>query len=173
MYEIVIIICLAIIFAILFRKWSQTKPYSSENKKVKTELSDVSFLDKGERFFEEQNFREAERYYVKAVSDDPENPQIYGRLGIIYTKLDNLKDAKEAFNMAVKLDSENGYYQNNLGLVLYSLNRYKEAIIYFENAVKIDGKIARRWINLGLCYERLGETNKAKRAFKNAERYKG
>jgi len=168
-YEIIIIVCLAVIFAILLSKWPKTAPaLGRQEMHSESKLSDIDFLSEGERLFKEKKYREAEKYYVKAVARDSENPLIYGRLGIIYTKLENFQDAKEALKMAVKLDPDNGFYQNNLGMVLYSLGRFKESSLYFENAVKIDDKIAKRWLNLGLAYQKIGERKKAEDAIKKA-----
>lgn len=167
MYEIIIIVCLAAIFGILLRKWPQTAP-TFENKETQSELSDINFLEEGERLFKDKKYREAEKFYIKAIAREPGNHLIYGRLGIIYTKLGNLQDAKEALTTAVKLAPENGLYQNNLGLILYHLGRFKESVLYFENAVKISPKIAKRWFNLGLAYQKIGETKKAKKAFMKA-----
>lgn len=168
MYEITIIVSLAIILFIFLRKWPKTRLSTSEKAGTQSELSDIDYFMEAERLFKDKNYKEAEKYYLKAVSFESDNDLIYGRLGVIYTKNNNLKDAKEALKMAVKLNPENGYYQNNLGSVLYNLERYQEALLYFENAVNIDGKIAKRWINLGLCLEKMGEKEKAKEAYKKA-----
>ena len=136
----------------------------------KPNLSDTSinFLEEGEKFFREQNYLEAEKYFVKSVSVDPENPLIYGRLGIIYSKNDNQKDAREALKMAVRLDPKNGFYQNNLGSILYNMGKYSEAVLYLENATKIDEKIGKRWMNLALCYQKMGKIDDAKEAILQA-----
>jgi Tfp pilus assembly protein PilF len=139
-------------------------------KRVSHNLSDINYLEEGERLFREGRYEEAEGFYLKAVAEDADNPLGYGRLGVIYTHLGELNDAKEALERAVRLAPENGFYQNNLGLVLYQMGRYKEAVIYFENAVKLDEKNARRWANLGLAYQGMGEKERAKEAFQKALR---
>jgi len=168
MFEIIIIICLALIFGILLRRWPETKPVLSEEKVIEPELSDIDFLSEGEGHFENKNYQEAEKYYLKAATKDPDNALIYGRLGVIYFQQKNFKDAQAAFKTAIRLNPENGFYQNNLGLILFNLKRYKEALLYFENAVDLDEKDATRWVNLGLCYDKLGKTEKALQSFKKA-----
>lgn len=165
MYEIIIILCLVVIFAILWRKWPKTA-IALVNLSAQPIDLEENFLDKAETLFQNKNLKEAEKYYLKAAATDPNNSLIYGRLGIIYFNQSNLKDAKEAFKMALRLDPENGHYQNNLGLVLYKMGRYKEALLYFENATDLDAQIAKRWLNLGLCLEKLGNWKKAKEAYK-------
>jgi Tfp pilus assembly protein PilF len=166
-YEIIIILCLVVIFAILWRKWPKTRLVEVNSSSQINNLEE-NFLDQAETLFKNNNLKEAEKYFLKAAASDPDNPFIYGRLGIIYFGQDNLKDAKEAFKMALRLDPENGFYQNNLGLVLYKMGRYKEALLYFENAVDLDPQMSKRWLNLGLCLDKLGNFKRAKEAYQKA-----
>jgi len=165
MYEIIIILCLATVFFILLCKLPQTNSPAQDNEKVTDKLSDINYYKEAESFFKDKKYKEAEKYYIKAIAEDTDNPKIYGRLGVVYFNQENFKDAREAFRMAIKLAPSNAFYHNNMGMVLYSVGKYKEAILYFENALKIDDSIGKRWLNLGLCYEKIGETKKAKECF--------
>jgi len=162
MYELTIIISLAIITGILIRKWFQIRP------EVPVKLCNIDYLKKAEQFFEKKNYQEAERHYLQAVLETPDQPLIYGRLGIIYLTQNNLKDAQQALEKAVQLDPANGFYQNNLALVFYRTEKYQEAVSRFKKAIELDNKIAKRWVNLGLALRKVGKREEAKKAFSEA-----
>lgn len=187
MLELIIIICLSIIFIILFRRLPQAKiekqPSLQDWAHKKSELAfgeiDSVFLDedlyqvqtlvrKAEKAIVEKDFKSAEKNLLKAVVIDSKNPKIYGKLGVVFLGQKNFTDAREAFEMAIKLEPTNGFWYNDLGLALYNLGEFQAAIRAFKKALKIDDKIAARYINLGLVCEAVGNQEKALECFKKA-----
>jgi tetratricopeptide (TPR) repeat protein len=124
----------------------------------KIELSNKSNFEKGDMFFEKGEYKEAEKYYIKAAAETPDNPKIYNRLGIIYLELKNFRDAKDAFGELLKFDDKKASRQINYGLACLNLKNYDEAIDAFEKAIKLDPK-NKKYIDL------LKDTKSKKRLF--------
>lgn len=106
----------------------------------KIELSNKSNFEKGDMYFDKGEYKEAEKYYIKAAAENPDNPKIYNRLGIIYLELKNFRDAKDAFGELLKFDDKKASRQINFGLACLNLKNYDEAISAFEKAIKLDPK---------------------------------
>jgi tetratricopeptide (TPR) repeat protein len=103
----------------------------------------ITFKDKnnfeiGDVYFGRGDYKEAEKYYLKAAGEDPHNPKIYNRLGIIYLEQKNYRDAKDAFQEVLKFDNKKPSRHVNYGIACMSLKNYKEAIESFEKACSLD-----------------------------------
>ena len=182
MIEIILIIILAAIFIIFLRKLPEVKVNSDLRSQISVNApgpliithkpisaEKIGKLWKRADFaFERGNFTKAERFYLKIATSDPQNPKIYGRLGIIYLEQKNFLDAKEAFGEAIKKDSKNALWYNNLGLALYNLKRFSESIEAYKKSVALDSGKAIRFFNLGLVYEAIGEYQNALSAYERA-----
>lgn len=185
--EISIIFLLAIIFFIYIRKWPETKETQDpEDKKKKAEeelkkhIEKISqppsedpevndLIEKANAYFNEEEWKKAEKLYLKAAEKDPKCGKAYSRLGVIYLKTDkDYADAEEAFQQALKLDPKNGYIYNNLGLVYHNQEKYDLAIEYFEKSIKADYNQATRHANLGIVYFEKRQYVKAEKSLKRA-----
>lgn len=109
-------------------------------KEEKVDLTNKSNFEKGDIYFDGGDYKEAEKYYIKAAAETPDNPKIYNRLGIIYLELKNYRDAKDAFGELLKFDDKKPSRQINYGLACLNLRNYDEAIGAFEKAVKLEPK---------------------------------
>lgn len=100
---------------------------------------------------------EAEKYFNLLTQVEPDNPEGYYGLGIIYYEKDDAKKALPYFSKAGQLYTESGsdyvvdaqYY---LGFTYYDLEDYYKAISYLElayNAFSDEGEIN---LTLGLCH---------------------
>lgn len=185
--EISIIIVLALIFLIYIRKWPETKESQDpafEKKKAEEELKrhiekisqppsedpDVNdLIEKANTYFNEEEWKKAEKLYLKAAAKDPKCGKAYSRLGVIYLKTGKeYEDAEAAFKQALKLDPKNGYIFNNLGLVYHNQEKYDQAIEYFEKSIKADYNQASRHANLGIVYFEKRQYAKAEKSLKRA-----
>lgn len=154
-FEVIIIISAVIIFILVARRLPDLKKENTVKfnlfEKTKQKTSDfwndekINYKNKtnfeiGNSYFDKGNYKEAEKYYVKAAAEDPQNPKIYNRLGIIYLEQKNYRDAKDAFLEVLKFDDKKASRHINYGLACLNLRNYKEAIDSFEKAVKLEPK---------------------------------
>ena len=133
--EILILIILATIVVILARKLPQTAQFSKPEIKQGEKETD---LTKAEKFFEEKKFPQAEELYLKAATQDPDNSQIYNRLGVIYLDKRYYNDALAAFKEALRLDNKIASRHINVGVIYTKLGKHGLAARYFRNALKLD-----------------------------------
>lgn len=185
--EIILILLLAVIFYIYLRRWPTSQEETTEKdlkeaekerarktiKEAKAPISDneevVELVKKANEHYVKEEWKKAEKLYLKAASLDPACGKAYSRLGVIYLKMNNNhQDALEAFKQALKLDPNNGYILNNMGLVYHSMEKYDKSIECLEKAIKIDISQASRHANLGIVYFAKRQYAKAERAFKKA-----
>ena len=53
---------------------------------------------------EEINFHAEEEKLITAISEEPKNPVLYKKLGVLYSEMKNFNDAVEAFKVCLELD---------------------------------------------------------------------
>ncbi len=77
----------------------------------------------------------AEEYYRKALSQEPENPEILNTLAwFLIDKNININKGLELINKALESRPDNYYYLDTKGWGLYKLGNYKEALAYLEES---------------------------------------
>ncbi len=100
----------------------------------------------------------------QAVKLDPKNPEVYNKLGDLFSELNNGTDAANNYNKALDLD------KNQLKAVLHKGQLYKQATNYegataeFQNALVIDP-------NFAPAYRELGEVNFKQRKLDKAKEF--
>ncbi|HLC38570.1 MAG TPA: tetratricopeptide repeat protein [Patescibacteria group bacterium] len=187
MIELILIISLAIIFVILLRKLPEVNidemSDSSFPVAVKKNQAIMSHghikqpapQDENEKLWqvanlelENKNFSKAEKLFIKFATLQPDNPEIYGKLGLIYLEQKNYLDARESYVEAIKFEPKNALWLHNLGLALFNLKRFSESIDYYKKSVAIEPNKASRFFNLGLAYEACGDHKNALQAYERA-----
>lgn len=97
-----------------------------------------SNFEEGEILFKAGKLEEAERYFVKAASNNPADPKIYARLGLLYLQTKNYSDAIESLRVAVKLDKYNPSRHYNLALAYWGNKDVQKAISSVREAITLD-----------------------------------
>ena len=77
---------------------------------------------------------EAEKLYLKATSDHPQEPSAFNDLGLFYGRQQRFEEARAALAKAVALQPERKLYRNNIATVLVYLKQPEEA---FKNLVAV------------------------------------
>jgi tetratricopeptide (TPR) repeat protein len=123
-------------------------------------------------------YSEAEREYLQATSQDPDDPRGFAGLGNVYLDQGRYKEAVDAYRHTIKLNSDYQLAYMPLGYALVRLNRIPDAIDVYNELLKIDPDDPEVFNNLGYAYnhtdrfqdsidackkaiELLGETGKA------------
>ncbi len=114
-------------------------------------------------------FREAEKFFKKALKIMPVNAETWNDLGSTYIQLRNLKEAKRCYQKAVTLDHDNYKALQNLGLVTEMQERLEEAIGYYKRSIQVYDRDPLSYYLLGrILANKLQRYREALRYFKKA-----
>ncbi|MDC1436808.1 type IV pilus biogenesis/stability protein PilW [Gammaproteobacteria bacterium] len=121
-------------------------------------------------YVEQQDFAQARRHLNNATAIDPNNSDVYGIWGLVYTLEGDLGLADESFLRALRLDPENSQVRNNYAAFLFSNNRYQEAYDQLEQVVENTEYTGRSqaFENMGLAALQLNQLDDANFAFNRA-----
>lgn len=97
-----------------------------------------SYFEEGDNLFRQAKYQEAEQFFLKAATSKPDDPRIYGRLGVIYLNNKNYTDAIESLKVAVKLDKYNPSRHFNLALAHWGNKDKQRAIASVREAISLD-----------------------------------
>ena len=84
-------------------------------------------------------FKEAMAYYTKALSTDPDRPEIYNDLGVVCEQLGNLYEAKNYYLEAVHLDTHYLPAYSNLAYLAKRQGDLPSAVEYFKKRIEYGG----------------------------------
>jgi len=87
-------------------------------------------------YVEQQDLSQARRHLANASEIDPNNSDIYGIWGLVYTLEGDLNLADESFIRALRMDPENSQVRNNYAAFLYSNGRFQAAYDQLEDVVE-------------------------------------
>lgn len=97
-----------------------------------------NFFEQADQAFSNKDFGLAEKLYIQAATQDPDNPKIYSRLGVIYLQQKNYKDARDALLSALKYDDMVASRHYNLALAYQGLGNTKQAFLAVKQALSLD-----------------------------------
>jgi len=92
--------------------------------------------------------KEAELELKKAISLNPEYPNAYYNLAILYMGQGNLEKAELELKKAIKLKSDFAIAHYNLGFILKDQGRLKEAETYTQKALEVDPQFTDAYLSL-------------------------
>ena len=127
----------------------------------KVELVNVSEEDiqranqammEGDQAFNRKEYYAALLKYLEGVRCNPNNENIYNRLGITYARLNFYDSANEALQHAIGLKPKFSYAWNNLGSVFFLQKRMKKAEKHFRKAIQLNKQEPSFYVNLGNLY---------------------
>ena len=120
----------------------------------------------------EAGYREAEKYFRKAIELNPAYAYAYRGLGVALDGLGKYEEAITAARKAIELSPAEAEGYNNLGAALYSQKKYGEAITAFRKAIELDPGDASAYYNLGTTFNDQGKAGEAAAAFRKALEFK-
>lgn len=138
---IIVILSVVIILIIIARRLPDARAKLQETQQVSSqEISLYGLIAQADEAFDHKDYQKAEDLYVKAASQDPDNPKIYSRLGAIYLEQKNFYDARDAFLQAAKIEPDLASRHVNLGLAYIGLKDYFKAAESLKKALELDPK---------------------------------
>ena len=118
------------------------------------------------------NFIDAEKFYIKALDADPNNYAALINFGVLLKTLNRLDAAKESFVKAIKINPkiELGYL--NLGNIFFKLNKLDEAETNYKKTIEIKPNYAEAHFNLGIIYDNTDRLDQAELSYNEAIKLK-
>lgn len=113
-------------------------------------------------------YKDAIRYFNKALILGYEDIQIYSHLGNCYNNLQQYEDALLTHSTYIEMNENDyvGYY--NRGIAYKNMTQYTSAIEDFKNAAVRDSTDSDIWYNLAQCHLELGYVQEANKLFDKA-----
>ncbi|HIJ66236.1 MAG TPA: tetratricopeptide repeat protein [Candidatus Hydrogenedentes bacterium] len=99
--------------------------------------------------------------FENAVKLDPENPEVYRKLGKAYLAAEQFEKARDTFQTALKLDPKCMEVHEALGEAHYHCEDYKSAVKHLEKAFSSAPENHQAAYLLGLAHDKLGAFEKA------------
>ena len=114
---------------------------------------DWTFYRIGEAFYSLGKFREAEKYFTKAVELLPLSQDFQNKLGSVYMQQNKMDKAEKIFAEIVKENKTHIPALNNLGFILFNKKNTAKANEYYEQALSLNPDYIPALLNkVGLHY---------------------
>lgn len=140
---------------------------SSKNKQPKA----MPHYTLGLSFLQSDNPTLALREFLKAVENNPKDPQVHAGLARAYQYKKAFALAEQHYLKALAYSDNDPKYQNNLAALYISMERWDQAIEYFqkasENLLFMRSELA--LMGKGYAYYRKGDYPAALQAYREAE----
>ena len=122
----------------------------------------------GDALRAQRDFPEAIRYYQAALKKDPNNSQLFNKMGITELKRGNDAVAQWDFERAVKLNGKNADALNNIGVVAFFHRNFGKSVKYYKKALAVDETNATYHSNLGTAWFTQNKLDRAMAEFARA-----
>lgn len=127
-------------------------------------------LDEAKRFEQVEKYKEAIRYFDKALEISPQDSESYAGKAVVYLWMNDPDTALQFARKAVQLAPDNEAAITNLGYIYIQMGITSEAITEYKRFLTANPFSAHCYYNLGYAYAIEMRTSEAADAFKNAIR---
>ena len=107
-----------------------------------------NYFKLGEQFYFDKNFEIAKTFFIKALTQDPNNYKIYYYLGNIYYIEKDYEKALETFLDGLKFNKDLKVFYYNIGTCYHALKEYDKVRIVYTGIFNIITKHYQLIINL-------------------------
>ena len=122
-------------------------------------------VEKGEQFFQEGNFNQAEAQFIKALVIDPDNARANLGLGSVYCETRNYEKIKGIFaKLVINPDTfkkELSQQFNRFAVGLRKNKQYDEAILFYDKAIAVNEGDENLYFNTARAYFEKGDFGEA------------
>jgi Flp pilus assembly protein TadD len=124
--------------------------------------------DQGLHLHRQNRLAEAEPFYLKAVTLDPDFAEAWMNLGLVRLRRGALADALWCQRQALHIDPDSADAHNNLGMVHYAQGHIAEAENCFRSALRLRPAHANATLNLGSARQIQNHVEEAEALFRRA-----
>jgi len=121
-------------------------------------------------FYNQEQYKDAEIYFKKAIELKPDYAEAYANLGALYAKFKEYDKAIKLYQECIKIKPSYAGAYTNLGNALNKTARHEEAVYFHKTAISLDDKSANHFSNCASAYKNMGRFNKAKEYYERALR---
>ena len=111
----------------------------------------------GTNLLKQNNYKEAEEYFLKAIELDIKFVDAMDHLGIVYRNLNRYEDAEIWYLRSIEMNSNNLTPYINLGIVYRLQGRIEDARQIYLRAQKIDPSDPEPYFGIGVLYQLVGQ----------------
>lgn len=134
---------------------------SSFEDKVVQEQKVDEVLREAANLVAEEDYPEAEKKYIEALTLDEKNYQAYKGLGQLYLKEKDFEHAKETFEFLLNLNQGDPFIYHSLGDIAAGRGDLKSAEDDYLKSLALDNKEIATYLDLAEIYLHLDEPRKA------------
>jgi hypothetical protein len=124
-----------------------------------------SLINQSFKLLKQNNYEQAQIYFKKIISINPDIYEIHNNLGLIDFKFGNYDDAIKSFEKSININNKFSEGFGNLGVVYSKINKFEKAIECYEKAIKLDPKNYIFYYNLGNIFK-YSDVRKSEKYFK-------
>lgn len=144
---------LAQVILLYYKNGAVSKAKELENKLLKlTDIDSASFNSLGLMYLNQADYKQAEFYFRKAISLEPDFPNAYNNLGVVLDSTRRNAEAIASYKKAVELNPNYANAYNNLGWSYKTTGQYQEAIKALQKAIQLNPNLPNPYMNLGEVY---------------------
>ena len=101
---------------------------------------------------ENSNYKNAVKYYTKAIKINSNYAYAYNNRGLAYKNLKEYDKAIENYDKALNINPKYAKAYNNRGNAYYYRKKYDKAIIDYDKAIQLNPNYAAAYSNRGNAY---------------------
>ena len=151
------------------------KIYEHKNKKIANGDFDKKVmyettLELANYHFKKNNYNEAEKKYLQAISINNEDFRAYEQLGMIYLNKVELENYEEIYLSALEINKQDWIYLG-LGKLYLVKNELSKAREFFSESILINPQLGPGYQGLGKLYSIQNNTNKSLEMYSKALEY--
>jgi tetratricopeptide (TPR) repeat protein len=120
-----------------------------------------SYFDKASRFAENQDFANAEKFYLKAIKEDPNFIESYDNLGRVYRRIGKLDKAEKYYTKSIELYPDGIMAHQNLAIVFGIKKDYPNSIKQYKEILRISPDNVEGFFGLANSYMMTSDFDKA------------
>ena len=105
-------------------------------------------------------------YYQRILDIQPNNSDIYYKLGIYYMERDEYNQALEHYSKATQINPDHADAFYNMGYMMIQLDNMRAAKDYFTKSIAAEKMNYKSYYGRGFTYESLGDINNARKDYK-------
>jgi tetratricopeptide (TPR) repeat protein len=146
------------------QKVEELEPAQENGLEKKTSI----VLEEAKKFYDLENFKEAESKYIEAISLDPKSIKAYKGLAEVYNAMKDYVHAKETYQFIIKLNASDDGIYDHLGQIARQEGKLEEAEKDFLQSLSLNNTVAGYHIDLGDVYVAMGDFKKAMSSYEEA-----